>query len=133
MVPQSFGPKGRYSWVFQQENIAEFSWCLGEKIFVENPDKLTPLNGASLFGKKKKEKNAWRTIVSSYLVLLIFVYVSREMGSNKEMEPKWLQWRSWLTFRIILLCSLASGHRALCEWLVNFGVCTIHKNCACAK
>ena len=108
MVPQSSGLKARYSWSFQPESIPEFSWCLGGQTVVENLNKLTPLNGVSLFGKKTK-KNMWSAIVSSYLVLFIFVYVSREMRSNREMEPKWLQWRLWLTFRIILLCSLASG------------------------
>ena len=65
----------------------------GGQIVVENLSKLTPLNRASMFGKKKKKrkKNAWSAIVSSYLVLFIFVYVSKEMGSNREMEPKWLQ------------------------------------------
>ena len=83
----------------------------------------------SLFGKK----NVWITIVSSYLVLFIFVYVLREMGSNREMELRWFQWRLWLMFCIILLCSLASRHQALYKSLVNFGVCTIQKNCACTK
>ena len=79
------------------------------------------------------KKNAWITIVSSYLLLFIFVYVLREMGSNREMELRWFQWRLWLMFCIILLCSLASRHWALYKWLVNFGVCTIHKNCACTR
>ena len=39
----------------------------------------------------KKKKNAWSAIVSSYLVSFIFVYVSREMRSNREMKPKWFQ------------------------------------------
>ena len=50
-----------------------------------------PQNGASLFGKKKTRKNAWGTIVLSYLVLFIFVYVSREMGINRVIEPEWFQ------------------------------------------
>ena len=134
MVPQSSGLKARYSWSFRPESVAEILWCLGGQIVVENPNKITPLTGVSLFGKKKHtKKNAWSAILSSYLVLFIFVYVSREMGSNREMEPKWLQWRLKLMFHIIKLCSLASRHRALHKWLVNFGVCTIHKNCACAK
>ena len=38
-----------------------------------------------------KKKNVWSAILSNYLVLFIFVYVSREMGSNSEMEPKWFK------------------------------------------
>ena len=125
-------------WSFQPESIAEFSWCLGGQIDVENPNKLTPLIGASLFGQKKKKKNMWSAIVPCYLVLFIFVYVSREMWSDREIKPKRFQWRLWLMFHIILLCSLvrkcvrAGRRRALYKWLVNFGVCTTHKNCACA-
>ena len=42
--------------------------------------------------KQKTEKNAWSAIVPDYyLVLFIFAYVLREMGSNKEMKLKWFQ------------------------------------------
>ena len=42
--------------------------------------------------KKQKQKNAWSAIVSDYyLVLFSFAYVSREMGSNKEMKLKLFQ------------------------------------------
>ena len=59
--------------------------CLVGQIDLENLNKRTPLNGASLFGKKKQ--TAWSTFVSSYLVLFIFVfvYVLREM----EVTGKW--------------------------------------------
>ena len=56
MVPQSSGLNARYSWSFQAESIPEFSWCLGRQIVVENLNKLTPLNGVSLFGKKTQRK-----------------------------------------------------------------------------
>ena len=53
------------------------------KIDIENRNKFTPLNGASLFCKKEK-KNAWSTIVPDYyLVLFSFAYVSREIGTKK--------------------------------------------------
>ena len=41
---------------------------------------------------KKNKNNAWSAIIVSnyYLVLFSFAsYVSREMGSNKEMKLKW--------------------------------------------
>ena len=88
LVLQSSGLKARYSWSFQPEGIAEFSWCLRGQIDVENSNKLTPPYGTSLFGKKR-QKNMWSAIVSSYMVLFVFVYVSREMESNREMETKW--------------------------------------------
>ena len=39
---------------------------------------------------KKNKKNAWSAI-DYYLVLFSFAYVSREMGSNKEMKLKLFQ------------------------------------------
>ena len=56
---------------------------------------------------QKNPKNVWSAIVPGYLGLFIFVYVLREIGSNREMKPKWFQWRLWLMFCIILLCLLA--------------------------
>ena len=56
LVPQSSGLKARCSSSFQPESIAEFSWCLGGQIDVENLNKLIPLNVTSLFGKKKTKK-----------------------------------------------------------------------------
>ena len=73
--------------------------------------------------KKKRKQNEWSAIVPGYLVLFIFVYVSREMENNREMKPKWFQWRLWIMLRIILLSSLprkcASGRRALYVPLVG--------------
>ena len=65
-----------------RQGIAEFSCCFGGQIDVENLNKLTPLNRASLFGKKKK--TAWKAIVSSYLVLFIFMY-----RGKWEITGKW--------------------------------------------
>ena len=90
------------------------------QIDVENPKKLTPLNGVSLFSKKKKKRCMERYVSDYYFMLFNLAYVSREMGSNKEIKLKWFQWRLWLMFRVILLCSLAckcaSGRRALYKW-----------------
>ena len=75
------------------------SWCLGVggQIDGKNPNKLTPPPPPPQMGR---EFGVW---CWSYLVLFIFAYVLREMGSNREMEPKWFQWRLWLTFFIELL------------------------------
>ena len=122
-VPQSSGLKARYSWSFQPESIAEFSWCLCGQIDVKNPNKVTLLNGASLFSKNKKK------CMEPYCARLLGVV---HLESNREMKPKWFQWRLWLMFCIMLLCSLphkcASRCQALYKWLVNLGVYTIHKN-----
>ena len=85
-VPQSSGLKARYSWSFQPESIAEFSWCLCGQIDVENPNKVTLLNGASLFSKNKK--NVWSPIVPGYLVLFIWKVTGKwnRSGSSEDYD-----------------------------------------------
>ena len=61
--------------------------------YVGNPNKLTPLNGASLFGKKKQKKTCEALLCQTIIwcCSFSFAYVSSEMASNKEMKLKWFQ------------------------------------------
>ena len=72
--------------------------------------------------------------MSSYLVLFIFVYVLREMGSNREMELVYQNGSSEDSdsrCRFILLCSLAKQPLSSIQVIGKFR--TTHKKCACAK
>ena len=95
MVPQSSGLKARYSWSVQPESIAEFSWCLGGKIVAENPNKLSPRNGASLFSKKKEINCVECHCVKLFRVVY---FVFRVVIQESRVQIQWVTPRSTQPF-----------------------------------
>ena len=54
-------------------------------------DQNQPTKWGEFVRQKNPQKRVWSAIVPGYLVLFIFVCVSSEMGSDREIKPKWFQ------------------------------------------
>ena len=120
-------PTRKYCWIFMMPLWANWCWLM-LKIW-----------GVSLFGKNKK-KHVERFFVTSHFPW--YISMQNWTTPNNSLAQLWNWSGSSEDYDscFMLYCSVhlhtsarASGHWALYKWLVNFGVCTIHKSCACAK